>query len=373
MQIPRDYETGSRYSRGGFDLADLDGRIAALAAGTQTEGFWNDSRQAQRLMRQLAGLRSTYNGWNDMLRLTQDLAELAELAATDGATDSDNELATGIEAEYKMLAARLEKMELELQLAGEYDARPAILSVKSGAGGVDAQDWAELLVRMYSRWSEQCGFGLELLDEMPGDEAGIKSATLRIDGLNAYGFLRTERGVHRLIRLSPFNANHRRHTSFALVEVLPEPDEDQKLEIHADDLRYEFFRASGHGGQNVQKNSTAVRITHIPSGIVVSVQNERSQLQNREVALKILHARLTDREIRRKAEARQVLKGEHVSAEFGRQVRSYFLHPYQLVKDHRTEYQETDTANVLDGNLDGFLRASLLAAVGTAGNNTVEV
>ena len=277
------------------------------------------------------------------------------------AVDEKEQSLTGqIEQEKADVQELLEKMELDLQMTGEYDSRPAILSVKSGAGGVDAQDWADMLVRMYARWAESRGFKWELMHRAPGEEAGIRSSTIRVEGSNAYGYLQTERGVHRLIRLSPFDSDHRRHTSFALIEVLPEPEDEEEVKINPDDLHYDFFRASGHGGQSVQKNSTAVRVKHIPTGIVVSVQNERSQLQNRQTALHILQARLLDLEMQKRREKQRRLKGEHIAAEFGNQARSYFIHPYQMVKDHRTNFQMTDAVKVLDGNINGFLEASLV-------------
>jgi len=257
-------------------------------------------------------------------------------------------------------------LEFELQLSGEYDDRAAILYVKQGAGGVDAQDWAEMLLRMYTRWAERRGFGADVLDFTPGDEAGIKSAAIKIDGKFAYGYLRSERGVHRLVRLSPFDADHRRHTSFALVEVLPEADESEEVKVNQDDLRVDVFRASGNGGQNVQKNSTAIRLTHLPTNLVVAVQNERSQAQNREVAMRILLSRLVDLDMQKKAEERAKLKGEHVSAEFGRQVRSYVQHPYQMVKDHRTDFQTTAAQAVLDGDLDELLKSYLTSQMESA-------
>jgi len=257
-------------------------------------------------------------------------------------------------------------LEFELQLSGEYDDRAAILYVKQGAGGVDAQDWAEMLLRMYTRWAERRGFGADVLDFTPGDEAGIKSAAIKIDGKFAYGYLRSERGVHRLVRLSPFDADHRRHTSFALVEVLPEADESEEVKVNQDDLRVDVFRASGNGGQNVQKNSTAIRLTHLPTNLVVAVQNERSQAQNREVAMRILLSRLVDLDMQKKTEERAKLKGEHVSAEFGRQVRSYVQHPYQMVKDHRTDFQTTAAQAVLDGDLDELLKSYLTSQMESA-------
>ena len=265
----------------------------------------------------------------------------------------------------KSLSTDLSDQEFRLQLNGKHDARPAIVSVKQGAGGVDAQDWSEMLLRMYLRWSEQSGYDADVLDFTPGEEAGIKSAAVRVTGDHAYGYMRSERGVHRLVRLSPFDSGNRRHTSFALVEVYPEPDDADEIEIDPTEVRMEAFRASGHGGQSVQKNSTAVRLTHEPTGIVVSVQNERSQAQNRQVAMKILLARVTDVENQKRAAEQAKLKGDHISAEFGRQVRSYVLHPYQMVKDHRTDYEVSDARGVLEGDLDGFLKAYLQSSIGS--------
>ena len=246
-----------------------------------------------------------------------------------------------------------------MQLNGDFDERSAILSITQGAGGVDAQDWAEMLLRMYIRWAEKKNLIVETLDFSPGDEAGIKSAVIKINGRYTYGYLRSEKGVHRLVRLSPYDTDHKRHTSFALVEILPEPDEAEEIKVNTDEIKIDVFRASGNGGQSVQKNSTAVRITHIPTGIVVSVQNERSQAQNKEIAMKILTAKLTDLELKKISDKQASLKGEHVSAEFGRQVRSYVQHPYQMVKDHRTNYQSNKTSEILDGEIDSLLKSYL--------------
>jgi peptide chain release factor 2 len=311
-------------------------------------------------MRSLAAMKAELEAWSEVEGSTANLKELLSLAIK----ESDDSMAEQLHVEFDRLLPKFEELEFKLQLSGEYDERPAILAVKSGAGGVDAQDWAEMLFRMYCRWAEKQGFEFEVLDETAGDEAGVKSAVVKIEGRYAYGYLRSERGVHRLVRLSPFDSDHRRHTSFALVEVLPEADEEDDVTIHPDDIRLDVFRAGGHGGQNVQKNSTAVRITHLPSGLVVAVQNERSQLQNREVAMRILQARLVDREMQRRAEERTKLKGAHVAAEFGRQVRSYVLHPYQMVKDHRSEFQTGNAQAVLEGDLEDLLRASLTSQVG---------
>jgi peptide chain release factor 2 len=310
-------------------------------------------------MQKLASMKAELEAWQDVDGSSENLVELFTLAIE----ESDDTMAHQLSDEYERLMKKVQRLEFDLQLSGEYDERPAIIAVKAGAGGVDAQDWAQMLFRMYCRWAEKSGLGVEILEETPGDEAGVKSATVRIDGRHAYGYLRSERGVHRLVRLSPFDSDHRRHTSFALIEVLPEPDEHEDVTIDPDDLRIDVFRAGGHGGQNVQKNSTAVRITHIPTNLVVAVQNERSQLQNRDVAMRILHARLVDLEMQRREEERSKLKGDHVSAEFGRQVRSYVLHPYQMVKDHRSEYQTGNAQGVLGGDIDDILKANLSSQV----------
>ena len=309
----------------------------------------------------MAGVRSDLESWREVESGSESLEELAEMAID----EDDKSLTDSIRDDYDALAARVRKMEFAVQLSGEYDERPAILSIKQGAGGVEAQDWVEMLLRMYLRWAESRGFKTSVLESVVGEEAGLKSATAQIDGRYGYGYLKSERGVHRLVRLSPFDADHMRHTTFALVEVLPQPEEqDTTIEIKPDDLRIDTFRAGGHGGQNVQKNDTAVRITHLPTNIVVSVQNERSQLQNRAVAMRILTARLMDIQIQEAEEHRLKLKGEHVSPEWGRQVRSYVLHPYKMVKDHRSGYETADAEGVLEGDLDGLLEAYLLHSVG---------
>ncbi len=261
-------------------------------------------------MRRLADLRQQAETWRSLETRARDLAGLLELAAGEG----DEGLAVDIAADVQALAAELDERELSLALSGTYDRRDAILAIHAGAGGTDSQDWAEMLLRMYLRWTEQHGYQTRVLDVAPGEEAGIKSATVEVTGIDAFGYLRAERGVHRLVRLSPFDQAHARHTSFALVEVMPEAEEAAEVAIDPDDLRIDVFRASGHGGQNVQKNATAVRITHVPTGIVASCQNERSQFRNKELALKVLQARLLERELERQAEEKARLKGEHVAA-----------------------------------------------------------
>ncbi|MCH2525347.1 MAG: peptide chain release factor 2, partial [Dehalococcoidia bacterium] len=253
--------------------------------------------------------------------------------------------------------------EFLLTLSGEHDQRGAILAIHSGAGGTESQDWAQMLLRMYLRWSDNNGFQTTILDMSNGDEAGIKSVTVNVTGTFAYGNLKSEIGVHRLVRLSPFDSDHARHTSFALVEVLPESEGNAEIVINNDDIRVDVFKASGHGGQSVQKNSTAIRITHLPTNIVVTCQNERSQFQNKEHAMKVLRARLMDLQLKNIAEEQAKLKGEHVSAEWGNQIRSYVLHPYRMVKDHRTGYETSNTDEVLDGNIDQFLKSYLIANI----------
>lgn len=310
-------------------------------------------------MQSLTSLKNDVTTWETLQQRSEELTDLIELADA----ESDEAMLAQLSLDAESLRNDLASQEFRLQLSGEHDSRPAIISVKQGAGGVDAQDWSEMLLRMYLRWSEQSGYDSEILDFTPGEEAGIKSAAVRVAGDHAFGYLKSERGVHRLVRLSPFDSGHRRHTSFSLIEVYPDPDDANEVEIDPSEVRMEAFRASGHGGQSVQKNSTAVRLTHEPTGIVVSVQNERSQAQNRQVAMKILHARLTDLENQKRAAEKAKLKGEHVSAEFGRQVRSYVLHPYQMVKDHRTDYEVSDARGVLEGDLDGFLKAYLQSSI----------
>ena len=311
-------------------------------------------------MRRLAAAREEVETWRGVEAKTTDLVGLLELAEA----ESDKEVADEVASETEALASLFEDMELELALSGEYDRRNAIMAIHAGAGGTDSQDWAEMLLRMYLRWAEGRKFETKVLDIMAGEEAGIKSATLEIRGHNAFGYLKGERGVHRLVRISPFDSSKSRHTSFALAEVLPEVESAAEVNIDPDDLRIDVFRAGGHGGQNVQKNSTAVRITHLPTGLVVSCQNERSQGRNKDSALKVLEARLLERELARQAAERAELKGEHVSAEWGNQIRSYVLHPYKMVKDHRTGYETSDAEAVLDGDLDELLRDYQKATLG---------
>lgn len=309
-------------------------------------------------MRQLAELKKVVSKWRGVQNKVADMAEVLALAEEDASLEPE------VESELAAVAIRLEELELEAAFSSEYDARNAILSIHAGAGGTESQDWAEMLMRMYLRWAERHGYEAEMLDTTPGDEAGIKSVTLSISGDYAYGYLKSEHGVHRLVRLSPFDADHARHTSFALVEIMPEAEGGVDVRIGPDDLKVDVFRSSGPGGQHMQKTSTAVRLTHLPTGLVVTCQSERSQHQNKEIALRILQSRLLEMEIARRAEERAKLKGKRISAGWGNQIRSYVLHPYKMVRDHRTDYQTSDTTAVLDGELDGFIQAYLRSVVG---------
>jgi peptide chain release factor 2 len=312
-------------------------------------------------MKRLADLNLRVETWRGLERRSAEARELIELAES----ESDERLAEDVTREFEALASELDRLEFELTFSGPYDQRNAILAIHAGAGGTEAQDWAEMLLRMYLRWAERRGFQAQILDVMPGEEAGIKSVTLEVRGALAFGYLKSERGVHRLVRLSPFDADHARHTSFALAEVLPEAESAAEVKINVDELRIDTFRASGHGGQNVQKNSTAVRITHLPTGLVVSCQNERSQSRNKESALRVLEARLLERELERQAGERAKLKGEHIVAGWGNQIRSYVLHPYKMVKDHRTDFETSSAEGVLDGDLDPFMTAYLKWTMGS--------
>ena len=312
-------------------------------------------------MRRLSRLNEEIALWSDLESNVGTLSDLIDLSVETG----DLSLEGQIVSEISDLRSRLDRLEFNLALGGKYDRESALVAIHSGAGGTESQDWAETLMRMYLRWGDAKGRQTRVLELSPGEEAGIKSATLEIDGTWAYGYLKSERGVHRLVRLSPFDADHLRHTSFALVEVLPQSEDDIDITIDPDDLKIDYFKSSGAGGQHVQKNLTAVRLTHLPTGIVVTCQNERSQLQNRETAMKVLRARLLEIELNKKAEEQARLKGEHVEAGWGNQIRSYVLHPYKLVKDHRSGFESTNPDAILEGELDPLLDAYLKAMIGT--------
>jgi peptide chain release factor 2 len=311
-------------------------------------------------MRDLTRQRNLVDAWRDLEKKATDLQEMTVLAIE----EEDSSLKEEIQLELKKLSSRFEQLESQQLFTGDYDTRNAMLALHAGAGGTESQDWANMLLRMYLRWAERHSYEAEALDVSPGEEAGIKNAIVEVKGDDAFGYLKGEHGVHRLVRLSPFDADHARHTSFALVEVLPEAEETVDLKINAEDLRVDTFRSSGPGGQHMQKTSSAVRITHLPTGLVATCQGQRSQHQNKEAALKVLYSRLLELDRKQKEEERAKLKGERVEAAWGNQIRSYVLHPYKMVKDHRTDYEVHDAEAVLDGELDGFITAYLRSRVG---------
>lgn len=345
-----------------FDFPNKVNQLEELQKQSEEPDLWEEAERAKAVMKKLAALHEQVDDWQRLQQRINDALELAQL--------DDESLRSDLESEVEALEAEVQQRELKVMLSGKYDPGNALLAINAGAGGTDSQDWAAMLMRMYLRWCELHNYETEILDMTEGEEAGIKSVTIAVNGPYAYGYLRSEKGVHRLVRLSPFDAAHRRHTSFAQVEVMPQVEDDDEIEINPNDLRIDTYRSAGAGGQNVQKNDTAVRITHLPTGIVVTCQNERSQMQNRENAMRVLRARLL--EIKREEQERQLaeLRGEYVKAEWGSQIRSYVLHPYQMVKDHRTEYEVGNAQGVLNGDLDGFIEAYLRA---TMGNETARV
>ncbi len=338
----------------------MEKAVSELEKAASEPAFWSSAADAQRKMRTLSRLREDAQVWRGLESQAESVDGLVTLALE----EQDGSLFETLALETAELREKLDRLELRLALSGEHDRRNAIVAVHAGAGGVESQDWAEMLVRMYLRWSERRGFQGSVLDTSHGDEAGIKSAIMQYTGDYAYGYLKSEKGVHRLVRMSPFDADHARHTSFALVEVLPEAEDGVDVIIDPNDLKIEVFRAGGAGGQSVQKNSTAVRITHIPTGIRVSCQNERSQYQNKTIAMRVLTARLMEYESRERSKEMDRLRGEHVSPEWGNQIRSYVLHPYKMVKDHRTGYETSDSDSVLDGQIDGLMGSYLESTVG---------
>lgn len=328
--------------------------------------FWSDGASARALIEELRQLRRTVESYEGVARQVEDLAVLFEMAESEaeqagrgGDPVVQSEMGAELLEELKRAEAELQRLELETLLSGPYDRHDAILSIHPGAGGTESQDWAQMLLRMYRRWAEENGFKVEVLELLPGEEAGIKSATLAIKGPNAYGYLRAEKGVHRLVRISPFDASGRRHTSFASVDVLPDLPTDLAIEIKPEEIRVDTFRAGGHGGQYVNKTESAVRITHLPTGIVVTCQSERSQLRNRETAMRILKARLLERKLAEQREQLEELRGEQGEIAWGNQIRSYVFQPYTMVKDHRTGHETGDVQAVMDGDLQPFIEAYL--------------
>jgi peptide chain release factor 2 len=338
-----------------FDLASKKHDIERLEAESLAEDFWSDNRKAQELMQHLNALREEITTWENIAAQLADLHGLAELLEEDPDAEMQAEVAQSLASTEQ----EIEKLQFALMLSGEHAEKDAIISIHAGSGGVDASDWASMLLRMYLRWAESHKMHTEIYDYNEGEEAGLKSVTVEISGRYAYGYLRSEIGTHRLIRLSPFDAAHRRHTSFAKVEVMPDIEDTIEIVIRPDDLDIDTYRATGAGGQHVNKTDSAVRMRHIPTGIVVTCQNERSQIQNREVAMKLLKVRLYELEIKKRAEENARLKGEFVQADFGTQIRTVTVHPYNIVKDHRSNYETSDTDGYLNGNVDPFIYAYL--------------
>lgn len=345
---------------GVFDLDNKRQQVNRLEERSADPAIWNDPQAAKAVMRDLSDLRDQVTTWDKLARDVADALSLLEMAADDG----DESIMAEVETEAATLRQRFERLAFQLAFSGKYDRNDAILSIHAGAGGTEAQDWASMLLRMFLRWAERRGYETEITNQLEGEEAGIKTVTLEVRGPWAYGYLRAERGVHRLVRISPFDSAARRHTSFALVEVLPLLEDDIEVDINPNDVKMDVYRAGSAGGQHMQKNSTAVRLTHIPTGVVVTCQNERSQLQNRESAMHVLRGKLYDIELSRLEEEQARLKGKHVEAGWGNQIRSYVLQPYQMVKDLRTEVETGNTTAVLDGEIDPFIEAWLKQQVG---------
>ncbi|WP_334330218.1 peptide chain release factor 2 [Companilactobacillus sp. HBUAS59699] len=341
--------------RGSLDLDSLEESIAENEAKMAENGFWDDHESAQKVIDETNDLKDKYDNFKQLAEGLENLQVLAELYDD----DPEDDLLTQLENDTAKLEHKMQSYELTMLLSEPYDSHNAILEIHPGAGGTESQDWGSMLLRMYQRWADQHGFSVEIEDYQPGDEAGIKSVSMMIKGKNAYGLLRSERGVHRLVRISPFDSAGRRHTSFASVDVMPELDDSINVEINDDDLRVDVFRSSGAGGQHINKTSSAVRITHLPTGIVVSSQAQRSQLQNRQTAMNMLKAKLYQREQEEQAKKNAEIKGEQMDIGWGSQIRSYVFHPYTMVKDHRSNYESGNGQAVMDGDLDPFIYAYL--------------
>ncbi|MGI5936664.1 MAG: peptide chain release factor 2 [Oscillospiraceae bacterium] len=334
--------------------------LEGLEAQTLRENFWNDVQNSQKILQRIKQLKAKRESFEKLRSKWEDLYAICEMALE----ENDSSLLPELQAEFDAFQKKLEQARLGTLLSGEYDSCGAILSFHAGAGGTEAQDWAQMLYRMYTRWAERNGFKYKVLDYLDGEEAGLKSATISIEGENAYGYLKSEHGIHRLVRISPFDASGRRHTSFAAVEVTPEITDDEEIKIRPEDLKIDTYRSSGAGGQHVNKTESAVRITHIPTGIVVSCQMERSQHQNREVAMNMLRSKLAEIKEREHLEKIEDIKGAHMKIEWGSQIRSYVFMPYTLVKDHRTNYETGNINAVMDGEIDGFIYAYLAMKAG---------
>ena len=338
-----------------FDITSIEKEIKELEKQTLKENFWNDNKNSTNVLSKIKQLKNKYESYNNIQNEIKNLQELTELVNL----EPDEEIAKEILKNTKKVEKNFEKLELSTLLSGKYDNNNAILTIHPGAGGTESQDWAEMLYRMYTRWANKNQYAVKELDYLEGEEAGIKSVTFEVIGENAYGYLKSEMGVHRLVRISPFDAGGRRHTSFASVEILPEITDDIEIEINSDDLRIDTYRASGAGGQHINKTSSAVRITHIPTNIVVACQSERSQIQNRETAMRMLKSKLFDLKEKEQKEKIEDLKGEQKEIAWGSQIRSYVFCPYTMVKDHRTNYEVGNVEAVMDGEIDEFIRSYL--------------
>ncbi len=343
----------------GINPKKLRARIAELESIQNSDGFWNDTENAQKVSREISQLKAKLHRFEHLLNELDDAYETVDIVELESSVEEDETLNELIES----LGERTEKLTLETLLSGKYDALNAILTLHAGAGGTEAQDWCEMLYRMYQRYVERCGWKLTELDYLAGDEAGIKSVTFLVEGENVYGYLKAEKGVHRLVRISPFDSNARRHTSFASLEVMPEIVDSGEIEIRPEDLKVDTYRSSGAGGQHVNKTESAIRITHIPTGIVVACQNERSQIQNREVAMQMLRSKLIEKREREREEEAALISGNLKKIEWGSQIRSYVFCPYTMVKDHRTGYETGNVQSVMDGDLDGFVDEYLKLSV----------
>ena len=341
--------------QGALKLDAAHKEIEELEAASERDGFWNDVQKSQQVQKRLKILKGKCENYEKLCSAWDDMMTMCEMAIE----ENDDSMLEELKTEYERFAEQVESTRLSTLLTGEYDGNNAILTFHAGAGGTEAQDWASMLYRMYNMWAERHGYKVKVMDYLDGDEAGLKSATIMIEGENAYGFLRSEHGVHRLVRISPFDAAGRRHTSFAAVEVMPEISDDNEIELRDEDIKMDVFRSSGAGGQKVNKTSSAVRLTHIPTGIVVSSQVERSHFQNLENCKNMLRARLAEIKEREHLEKISDIKGVQMKIEWGSQIRSYVFMPYQLVKDHRTEFENGNIQNVMDGDLDGFINAFL--------------
>lgn len=338
-----------------FDIPNLENRLNELEELTSQQQFWENNENTTKVLSEIKKIKNKYTNYKEIEKEINNLLELSELLKL----EYDEEIAIDIMKNTKKAQKSLEKIELETLLSGKYDSNNAIITIHPGAGGTESQDWAEMLYRMYTRWATKSEYEVKELDYLEGEEAGLKSVTFEIIGTNAYGYMKCEKGVHRLVRISPFDSGGRRHTSFASVEVLPEITDDIEININQDDLRIDTYRASGAGGQHINKTSSAVRITHIPTNIVVACQSERSQIQNRETAMRMLKSKLLDLKEQEQKEKIEDLKGEQKEIAWGNQIRSYVFCPYTMVKDHRTNYEVGNVQSVMDGDLDGFMKSFL--------------